>query len=103
MTSDTNVLFGTTSTVVSTHHTETNRQVGVHDVEESTHRDDVQRVVADFANLGILVVHQVDQVGRSFFSGIKEFCTREIRLFDGIALSCIKRNSRTRLLHTLSN
>lgn len=31
-----------------------------------THSDDVQRVVADFANLGVGVVHQVDEVRGSF-------------------------------------
>lgn len=32
----------------------------------NTHSDDVQRVVADFADLCVVIVHQVDQVRRSF-------------------------------------
>lgn len=36
------------------------------DARPDTHSDDVQRVVADFADLGVGVVHQVDEVRGSF-------------------------------------
>lgn len=31
-----------------------------------THSDDIQRVAADFANLCVVIVHQVDEVRRGF-------------------------------------